>query len=41
VVNEENQTFAAFLRAFGMTLDQVQPYLKGVVVKNNLAVFTQ
>lgn len=41
VVNEENQTFAAFLRAFGLTLEQVQPYLKGVAVKNNLAVFNQ
>lgn len=36
---EEQLLFRRFLEAFGVTLDQIRPYLEGLTIKNKLAVF--
>lgn len=39
IAEEEDETFAAFLNAFGISAEQLEPYLLGIQVKNDLSVF--
>ncbi len=41
VAPEETATFKQFLTAFDISMDQIRPYIEGLIIKHNLKVFTQ
>lgn len=41
VAPEETDVFKQFLKAFDISLSQIQPYIEGLMMKHNLKVFTQ
>lgn len=41
VAPEETDVFQQFLAAFDISMDQIRPYIEGLVIKHNLKVFTQ
>jgi uncharacterized tellurite resistance protein B-like protein len=36
----EDDVFSAFLDAFGLTPEQIEPYLQGILAKSDLSVFS-